>query len=217
MRKNYAHSGATTSESRTSHGRDSAACSLVRRESPDQIEWVKSLPLLLLHAACLLVFCCGFSWAALAVCALLFALRVGSITAGFHRYFSHRTYKTTRAFQFLIAWIATSATQKGPLWWAANHRQHHAHSDTEVHAHSPRHEFWWSHAGWFLSGRYSANDFRLIPPSSERQGFFWWEIKVTHYVLTIFSWMGLAWDLNRPPKGVYHADVSLDNGTASVP
>jgi len=288
----------------------------------NQIEWVKSVPFLLLHAACLLVIWCGVSWAALAVCALTYVVRVGSITAGFHRYFSHRTYKTSRAFQFVLAWIATSATQKGPLWWAANHRHHHAHADTDADAHSPRHGFWWSHVGWFLSGRYSATDFRLIPdfacypelrflnnyhvipplvlaastaalgawlqhvapsfhtsafqmlvwgyfvstvlgyhgtfmvnslahvfgrrrfptrddsrnnllialvtfgegwhnnhhfaPSSERQGFFWWEIDVTHYVLTIFSWMGLVWDLNRPPKSVYEADLSLHNETASV-
>src|SRR5260370_28906791 len=92
-------------------GTRAPACQAVPRESADRIEWVKSLPFFLLHAACLLVFWCGVSWAALAVCALLYTIRVGSISAGFHRYFSHRTYKTTRAFQFLLAWIATSATQ----------------------------------------------------------------------------------------------------------
>src|SRR6267142_2461842 len=86
-----------------------------------------------------------------------------AITAGFHRYFSHRSYKTGRVFQFVLAWIGASATQKGPLWWAANHRHHHAHSDTPEDAHSPREGFWWSHVGWFLCDKFSETDLRLIP------------------------------------------------------
>src|SRR5262249_44178041 len=95
--------------------------------------------------------------------AALYAIRVVGITAGLHRYFSHKTFKTSRWFQFVLALVATASTQKGPLWWAANHRHHHANSDTEDDVHSPRKGFWWSHVGWFLCGRFAKTEYRLIP------------------------------------------------------
>jgi stearoyl-CoA desaturase (delta-9 desaturase) len=73
------------------------------------------------------------------------------VTAAYHRYFSHRSFRTGRLFQFLLAVLATTSAQLGPLWWAATHRHHHANSDTEQDPHSPRHYgFLWSHMGWFL-------------------------------------------------------------------
>src|SRR4051794_2288054 len=111
----------------------------------ERIEWLSSVPFFALHAACMGAFLCGTSGGALTVCGLLYAVRMFAIPAGFHRYFSHRTYRTSRWFQFVLALIGTSAAQKGPLWWAANHRHHHAHSDTAQDSHSPREGFWWSH------------------------------------------------------------------------
>ena len=275
----------------------------------ERIHWLRSTPFLLIHAACIAVFWVGASWSAVVTCVALYAVRMFGITAGYHRYFSHRTFKTSRAFQFLLGWLGASATQKGPLWWAANHRHHHATSDTEEDAHSPRHGFWWSHVGWFLCAKFHATNYRLIPdlarfrelrflntcyvlppitlalgvvaagfalerwvpashttplqmlvwgffvstvllyhgtfavnslahvigrqrfatkddsknslllalitlgegwhnnhhfmPSSERQGFYWWEIDITHYVLKVLSWFGVVWDLKKPPKHVY--------------
>ncbi|MEM7152437.1 MAG: acyl-CoA desaturase [Myxococcota bacterium] len=90
------------------------------------------------------------------ICALvLFWARMFGVTAGYHRYFSHRTFKTGRVFQFLLAFLAMSTAQRGVLWWAAHHRDHHKHSDEDRDVHSPiRWGFWHSHAGWI----YDHND-----------------------------------------------------------
>ena len=80
-----------------------------------------------------------------------YGLRMFGITAGYHRYFSHRSFKTSRAFQFVLAVLGASSCQKGVLWWASWHRHHHQNADNERDAHSPvRRGFWWSHFGWFL-------------------------------------------------------------------
>lgn len=85
------------------------------------------------------------------------------ITAGYHRYFSHRAYKTSRWFQFVLAWLGCSALQKGPLWWASHHREHHKYSDTPADPHSPhRTSFWWSHVGWILSEEHTPYDDKNI-------------------------------------------------------
>src|SRR5262249_51674604 len=75
-----------------------------------------------------------------------------AITGFYHRYFSHRTFKTSRWGQFLFALLGVCAVQRGPLWWAAHHRHHHRYSDREQDIHSPaQHGFLWSHMGWFSS------------------------------------------------------------------
>lgn len=108
---------------------------------------------LLMHAAVCLVFFVPFAWELVLLCAASYGLRMWAITAGYHRYFSHRAFKTTRAFQFLLALLGTMSMQNGPLWWASWHRRHHRHSDTEEDAHSPvRGGFWHAHIGWFLNG-----------------------------------------------------------------
>jgi stearoyl-CoA desaturase (delta-9 desaturase) len=79
-------------------------------------------------------------------------LRLVAITGFYHRYFSHRTFRTSRALQFVFAVLGTMAVQRGPLWWAAHHRHHHAHADEADDSHSPaQHGFWWSHVGWFMN------------------------------------------------------------------
>jgi stearoyl-CoA desaturase (delta-9 desaturase) len=74
-----------------------------------------------------------------------------AITAFYHRYFSHRSFRTSRAAQFVFALLGAAAVQRGPLWWASQHRHHHAYADQETDIHSPRHGFFWSHVGWFLT------------------------------------------------------------------
>lgn len=232
------------------------------------------------------------------------------ITGGYHRYFSHRSYKTGRVFQFILGFIGASAAQKGPLWWAAHHRHHHRHSDTEEDLHSPRiNGLWWAHLGWVISPKFvdtnieavrdlakfselrwlndnhhiapislgvftfflgvalnywfpglGTNGFQMLIwgffistvltyhatfcinsfthmigrrrfkttddsrnslplalitmgegwhnnhhryPGSEKQGFYWWEIDLSHYVLTVLSWLGIVWDLRVPPEAIY--------------
>jgi stearoyl-CoA desaturase (delta-9 desaturase) len=248
----------------------------------------------LVHLACLAAFFTGVTWSAVAVCAALFWLRMFGVTAGYHRYFSHRSYKTSRAFQFVLALLGTLAVQKGVLWWAGNHRVHHKYSDQEQDVHSPiQRGFWWSHVGWILAPDFEQTLFDripdmarypelrwldrhyLLPPvamavllylvggatwlvwgffisttllwhstftinslahvwgsrrfetgdasrnnvwlalltmgegwhnnhhrymNSARQGFFWWEIDLSYYVLVVLSWFGVIWELHQPPR-----------------
>jgi stearoyl-CoA desaturase (delta-9 desaturase) len=286
------------------------------------IDLLKNPGLIIMHAPCLLIFWVGVSRIALVACAVLYLVRGIGITAGYHRYFSHRSYKTSRFFQFVLAWTGASAVQQGPLWWAAHHRRHHKYSDTEQDVHSPVTQgFWWSHMGWIASpdnqqpnyktvsdlAKYPElrflNKFHLLPPvllavalwvagallerhapelntsgfqmlfwgfflntvllyhstfainslthmigrqrfptrdesrnsflialltlgegwhnnhhyypSSERQGFYWWEIDFTHYVLRVLQWSGIVWDVQSPPERVYRQAALLSKAVRS--
>ena len=255
--------------------------------------WLGPAAFVLMHVACLAVFLTGVSAQALALCGAVYFLQMFGITAGYHRYFSHRSYRTSRAFQFALAWLGCSAAQKGPLWWAAQHRHHHRTSDTPEDLHSPvAHTLWWSHVGWVLSPASDATDARAVkdlarypelrwldrnhwlPPlalaglcllaggwaglvwglcvggvlshhatflvnsachlwgrrryatadasrnnlavavltlgegwhnnhhhyqSSARQGFRWWEVDVSYYLIRLLACLGLVWDVRRPP------------------
>jgi stearoyl-CoA desaturase (Delta-9 desaturase) len=115
------------------------------------LTWMNFGPFIALHVVALMVFFVPFSWEALGLAVGLFFLRTWGLTAGFHRYFAHRGYKTSRWFQFVIAWIGCMAVQKGPLWWAGEHRKHHRYSDKDEDPHSPiSGSVWWSHIGWVL-------------------------------------------------------------------
>jgi stearoyl-CoA desaturase (delta-9 desaturase) len=117
-----------------------------------RIDWLRTIPFIGMHLAVLFVFVVGWSPIAVITAILLYALRMFAITGFYHRYFSHKAFKTSRPVQFIFAMIGASAVQRGPLWWAAHHRLHHANSDNEHDEHSPRrHGFIWSHMGWFLS------------------------------------------------------------------
>ena len=118
----------------------------------DRIDWLRAVPFVGLHLACLAVFWVGVSPVAVIVAVALYAVRMFAITGFYHRYFSHRTFQTSRVLQFVFALIGASSVQRGPLWWAAHHRNHHRHADTVADPHSPTvHGFWRSHAGWFLT------------------------------------------------------------------
>jgi stearoyl-CoA desaturase (delta-9 desaturase) len=115
-----------------------------------------------MHLACLGAFLTPFTWKLGALGLFLYASRMLLVTAGYHRYFSHRSYRTSRAGQCVLAFLAQTSGQKGVLWWAAMHRTHHRDADTERDVHSPRVQgFWWSHVGWILS---DAHD-RFVPGS----------------------------------------------------
>ena len=116
----------------------------------ENFNWFRCLPFVLLHISCLGVIWTGWSPFAVYFCIGFFFLRMFSITAFYHRYFSHRSFKTSRTAQFIFAVLGNMAVQRGPLWWAGHHRHHHQHSDTESDLHSPvKRGFWWSHMGWF--------------------------------------------------------------------
>ncbi|MBX3202399.1 MAG: acyl-CoA desaturase [Labilithrix sp.] len=264
--------------------------------------WVVSAPFFAVHVAAIAgVAVLGWSWKGFALAMALYFIRMFGVTGAYHRYFSHRTYRTSRWFQFVLAWLAQTSFQKGALWWAAHHRDHHKYSDTKLDPHSWREEgFWWSHVGWILSRNTEETDFKkigdlarypelrwlntyhLVPgvllgvglwlaggwhalvwglfvstsllwhgtfainslahwwgrrrypttddsknslalalvtmgegwhnnhhyyPRSVRQGFFWWEIDCTYYILRALSVVGLVWDLHVPPKAVLEGNI----------
>ncbi|WP_084590676.1 acyl-CoA desaturase [Arenimonas metalli] len=131
-------------------------------EDPDRIDWLRVVPFIALHLACLAVFWVGFSWFALGVAAALYAVRMFAITGFYHRYFSHKAFRTSRPVQFVFAVLGAASVQRGPLWWAAHHRHHHRFADTEHDIHSPRHGFFRSHMGWFLTRRGFATNLDAI-------------------------------------------------------
>jgi len=118
--------------------------------SSTEFNWLRVMPFIILHLLCLLAFFLPVSTTAITFCFVLYWLRLFAITAFYHRYFSHRAYKTNRFWQFIFALLGNMAAQRGPLWWAAHHRAHHQHADTDEDLHSPvKRGFWWSHLGWF--------------------------------------------------------------------
>jgi stearoyl-CoA desaturase (delta-9 desaturase) len=261
-----------------------------------RISILLTLPFAVIHVLSLGIFFFPFHWSYLIACVALLVGRMFFVTAGYHRYFSHRSYKTGRVFQFVIAFLAQTSSQKGVLWWAAHHRHHHRYSDQEDDLHSPTlFGFFWSHLGWIVSDKYIdtrfdyigdfakfpelrwLNKYYLVPPSilavalfltgglplffwgfclsttllwhdtftinslshlfgsrryettdssrnnwllalmtlgegwhnnhhyymaSARQGFFWWEIDITYYMLKVLSWCGLIWELRKVPSHV---------------
>jgi stearoyl-CoA desaturase (Delta-9 desaturase) len=269
----------------------------------DDIMYPSAIPFVLVHVACLAAFWTGITWSALVICIVLYWLRIFAIGAGYHRYFSHRAYVTSRSFQFILAVLSQSSVQKSILWWAAKHRHHHLHSDTEEDVHSPRHKgFLYSHVGWIFARRHDTTDlvkvadfarypelmwlhkYELLPAvalaviclalggwsglvvgffwstvlvyhatfcinslahvrgrkryvtgddsrnnwllafftmgegwhnnhhayqSSARQGFRWWEIDGTFYLLRVLSWLRLIWDLKTPPEQVIRNEQRL--------
>src|SRR5213596_2484503 len=114
--------------------------------------WRDSWPFWSVHTAVVIgVIAVGFSWTGLWWLVGTYLVRMFGITAGYHRYFAHRTFRTSRVFQFVLAMLAMSSAQQGVLWWAAHHRHHHKHSDKPADVHSPRqHGFWWSHCFWLM-------------------------------------------------------------------
>jgi stearoyl-CoA desaturase (delta-9 desaturase) len=140
-----------------------AARDHARERLADRVDWARSIPFLLMHLACFAAIWTGVSTVAVAVAIGAYVVRMFAITGFYHRYFSHRTFKTSRAGQFIFGLLGASAVQRGPVWWAAHHRHHHANSDRESDVHSPtQHGFWRSHTGWFLTIKGFAPDFRLV-------------------------------------------------------
>ncbi|MEO6928957.1 MAG: acyl-CoA desaturase [Casimicrobiaceae bacterium] len=120
--------------------------------SEREIDWLRVLPFVALHAGCFAVLWVGWSATAVAVAGALYMLRMFAITGFYHRYFSHRAFRTSRIAQCVFAILGATAVQRGPLWWASHHRHHHAHADDASDAHSPvQHGVMWSHFGWFLA------------------------------------------------------------------
>ncbi len=112
----------------------------------------RTLALAAMHLGCLGVIWVGWSAAAVSIAFALYVVRAFGLTAFYHRYFSHRAFKTSRPMHFIGGLLGCLALQKGPLWWAAHHREHHRSSDHDGDVHSPHvHSVLWAHMGWFLT------------------------------------------------------------------
>ncbi len=190
---------------------------MTSRAPDERVNLTGIIPFVLVHVAALGVFWAGFSWTGVLLCVAMYYVRMFGVAAGYHRYFSHRAFKTGRVFQFVLAWLGASSAQKGALWWAAHHRNHHRYSDTEKDIHSPlQRGFWWSHLGWILCRKYDKTDFAVIKDFAKYPEMRWinrWHL-VPPTVLAIglwlaFSWTGLFW-------GFFLSTVLLWHGTFTV-
>ena len=143
-------------------------------EYHDDIIYPQVLPFVLVHVAALAAFFTGVTRGTLILCLVLYVVRMFGVTAGYHRYFSHRTFKTSRVGQFVFAFLAQSTAQRGILWWAAKHRHHHRHSDTPEDIHSPRQRgFIFSHVGWVFHQDNGATDFAAVPDLTKYPELVW--------------------------------------------
>jgi stearoyl-CoA desaturase (Delta-9 desaturase) len=288
------------------------------RQEPERVDWIRCIPFIILHLGCFLVLWTGASLFAVEFAVALYFVRMFAVTGIYHRYFSHKTYSTSRFGQFLLALFAGTAVQRGALWWAYHHRHHHQHSDEPEDAHSPHvHGFWWSHVGWITSRRNFPTDYTqvrdlakypelvflnrfdsIVPllfaaaiwglgglieahapglhttrwqlltwgffisttalfhgtasinslahvlgrrryqtgddsrnsfllaiitlgegwhnnhhryQSATRNGFYWWEVDITYYLLKSLSWTGLIWNLKAVPKSVLDEGAHADH------
>jgi len=172
-----------------------------------------------LHLAALAVFLEPFSPRFVVWLAATYSLRMFAVTAGYHRYFSHRSYKMGRASQFVMAFLAQSSAQKGVLWWAAQHRQHHRHSDDKNDVHSPRQQgFWWSHVGWVLSNRHDSYDAGRVADFGKYPELRW--LDRHHWVpTTVFAaavlcaggWLPFLWGYVLSTVLLYHCTFSINS------
>ncbi len=140
-----------------------AGLELTKSDGPPKVDWIRSVPFIFMHLMCFCAILVGWSFTAVAVAIAFYYIRMFAITGWYHRYFSHRTFKTSRTVQFLFALLGGTCTQRGPLWWAGHHRHHHIASDTPEDVHSPRQKgFLWAHMGWIMSQTFYAPRLKSI-------------------------------------------------------
>ncbi len=172
-----------------------------------------------IHAASLLVFVVGAPLEAVLLCVATYSIRVFGITGVYHRYFSHKGYKTSRVFQFVLAFIGTMATQKGPLWWASTHRRHHRYSDQEGDPHSPvRDGFWYAHQGWIFDDKWGGTNMEGIRDYAKYPELVW--LNQNHMVgpitLAVICYLvagfpGLVWGYALSTTLLWHATYSINS------
>jgi stearoyl-CoA desaturase (delta-9 desaturase) len=177
----------------------SHVASLLRSSS--LLGWFRGMAFGLMHVACFGVFLTGTNVLALSLCGVVYFLQMVGITVGYHRYFSHRTFKTSRAFQFALACLGCSASQRGPIWWAAQHRHHHRTSDTSEDLHSPiAHTFWQSHVAWIFSPQSAGTNEQTVKDLVRYPELRWLDrhyllppLSLAALCLAIGGWAGLVW------------------------
>lgn len=175
------------------------------RAEPDRVDWVRCIPFIILHAGCLGVLWVGGSPFAIWSGVALYFVRMFAVTGIYHRYFSHKTYRTSRFGQFLLAVWGGTTVQRGALWWAYHHRHHHQHSDEKEDAHSPHvHGFWWSHIGWITSRRNFPTDYSKIRDLAKYRELVWLNrFDTVVPILFAFAIWGFGWLLEIYAPGLH--------------
>jgi stearoyl-CoA desaturase (Delta-9 desaturase) len=188
-------------------------------DAHDDIMYPSAIPFVLVHLACIAAVWTGVTPVAVAICVVLYWLRIFAIGAGYHRYFSHRAYSTSRLSQFVLAVLAQSTAQKSVLWWAAKHRHHHLHSDTEFDVHSPRHKgFVYSHLGWIFDRRHDATDLVKVADFTRYRELMWLHkyelvpaVALGVLCFLIGGWSGLVVGFFWSTVCVYHATFCINS------
>jgi len=201
--------------------------------SDGRVEWFRCLPYIIIHLLALGAFFYPFTLPCLFLAIISYSLRMFSITAFYHRYFSHRTFKTSRIVQFIGAFVACSSGQRGPLWWAAHHRRHHKHSDTDEDVHYPHTKgVFWSHTIWFMTDYAVPTFLKEIPDLIKFKElrflnrYDWIPLillAITCYFLPDLSWFAsltglsnmqsLMWGFFVPTIVLYHATFAVNSIT----
>jgi stearoyl-CoA desaturase (Delta-9 desaturase) len=185
----------------------------------DDIVYPSAIPFVLVHLACFGAIWTGVSWSSIVLCVVLYWLRIFAIGAGYHRYFSHRSYATGRIFQFVLAFLSQSTAQKSVLWWAAKHRHHHLFSDTAQDVHSPRQTgFFYSHVGWIFARRHARTDLVKVADFARYPELMWLHrlelapaIVLALVCLAIDGWEGLVVGFFWSTVLVYHATFCINS------
>src|SRR6476660_1798425 len=185
----------------------------------DDIIYPSTIPFILVHLGCFAAIWTGVTWQALAICITLYWLRIFAIGAGYHRYFSHRSYSTSRAFQFVLAFMSQTTTQKSVIWWASKHRHHHLYSDTGHDVHSPRHHgFIYSHLGWIFSRKHEGPDLAKVTDLTRYFELMWLhKVEVLPAVILaglcylVAGWSGLVVGFLWSTVLVYHGTFCINS------
>ncbi len=162
----------------------------------DDVVYPDAIPFLLMHVAALGAFWSGVTTQAVVIAVVLYVVRMLAVTGGYHRYFSHRTFKTSRVGQFMLAFLCQSSAQRGAIWWAAKHRAHHKHSDTPLDPHSPAQRgFWFAHVGWIFAPRTQEADYGLVPDLTKYPELRWLDRQkyLPAMVLAVAVWALAGW------------------------
>jgi stearoyl-CoA desaturase (delta-9 desaturase) len=192
----------------------------LERASERKIDLLHSIPFFAVHVAAVVgVVLLGWSWVGLAWALGLYAIRMFGVTAGYHRYFSHRSYRTSRPMQLVLALLAMSSSQKGVIWWASHHRAHHKYSDQPGDVHSVLREgFLWGHIGWLLSPAYEEVDHDRVRdlekfPELVWLGRYWWLPPTALGVgsFLIGGWFGLVWAFLVSTTLLWHGTFTINS------
>ena len=198
-----------------------AAMSAENRSLATYFRW-KTVPFWAVHVVALLgIVLSGWSWVGLGIAAASYFFRIFFVTAGYHRYFSHRSYKTSRAFQFILAFFAQTSVQKGVLWWAAHHRDHHKYADGTGDPHSPRLDgLWHAHMGWVLAADNDETKVRNVGDLAKYPELVWldrWHlVPPILYAVTLFlvgGWFALLWGFFVSTVMTWHGTFTINSLT----